>query len=39
MSVVKLPDSAYPSPPPLSRGAGEGRFVVQMIVNQLHEDQ
>jgi len=39
MSVVKMPACAHPSPPPLSRGAGEGRFVVQMIANQLHEDQ
>jgi len=39
MSVVKRRDSAHPSPPPLSRSAGEGRFVVQMIVNHLHEDQ
>ena len=26
-------------PPPLSRGAGEGRFEVQMVGNHLHEDQ
>ena len=31
--------AALPSPPPLSRIAGEGRFVVQTVVNHLHEDQ
>lgn len=30
-------DDAHPSPPP--RAAGEGGFVVQMVVNHLHEGQ
>ena len=34
-----MTDAALPSPPPLSRAAGEGRFVVQMVVNYLHECQ
>ncbi|MCI3952586.1 MAG: hypothetical protein K0R53_2084 [Burkholderiales bacterium] len=33
-----MTDAALPSPPPLSRIASEGRFVVQMVVNYLHED-
>ncbi len=37
-SIVKTIDDALPSPPPLSRSAGEGRFAVQMVVNHLHED-
>lgn len=37
--VVKMIGDALPSPPPLSRSTGEGRFVVQTIVNHLHEDQ
>jgi hypothetical protein len=38
MSIVKMLDDAHPSPPPLSRVAGEGGFVVQMVVNHLHEE-
>ena len=37
MSIVKMPDDAHPSPPPLSRAASEGGFVVQMVLNHLHE--
>ena len=34
-----MTEAALPSPPPLSRVAGEGRFVVQRVVNHLHENQ
>ena len=34
-----MTDAALPSPPPLSRVTGEGRFVVQMVGNHLHENQ
>ena len=34
-----MADNALPSPPPLSRSAGEGRFVAQMVINHVHENQ
>ena len=32
-----MTDDALPSPPPLSRVASEGGFVVHMVVNHMHE--